>query len=177
MSKWRAASGRVAGIRAFSAGQCSSGPNINHITHDWYLSVLTSSAPADLARASLARILAKASETMARCDFEIIDDDQDEPAEKHMYMLQTLTVPELTRMVTGTTSSESVPDLLAEAARICKGVYHEDGIQVRCVAVWLHAARLKPLVMQQLGPPVVFGTVRATAHTSSGDAAAEGFSA
>ena len=72
---------------------------------------------------------------MAHCDFEVIDDDQDKPTENHMYMLQTLTVPELTRMVTCATSSEAVADLLAEAARICEGVYHEDGIQVRCAAV------------------------------------------
>ena len=62
---------------------------------------------------------------MADCDFEIIDDDQDNPTDNHMYMLQTLTSPELTRMVTGTTSSEAIVDLLAEVARICKDVYHE----------------------------------------------------
>ena len=99
---------------------------------------------------------------MVRCDFEVIDDDQDKPTENHMYMLQTLAAPELTRMVTGTTSSEAVADLFAEVARICKDVYHEDGIQTRCVAVWLHTARLKPLVMKQLGPPVVFTTCNST---------------
>ena len=96
---------------------------------------------------------------MARCDFKIFNDDQDKTTENHMYMLQTLTVPELTRMVTGTTSSEDFADLLADVARICKDVYHEDGIQTRCVAEWLHSARLRPLVMKQLGPPVVFATV------------------
>ena len=121
-----------------------------------------------------ARILSGA---MVRCDFEVIDDDQDKPTENHMYMLQTLTVPELTRMVTGATSSEAVADLLAEAARICEGVYHEDGIQARCVAVWLHAAKLKPLVMKRLGPPVVFATARATGHTSDGGSAGEELSA
>ena len=114
---------------------------------------------------------------MARCDFEVIDDDQDKPTEHHMYMLQALTVPELSRVVAGTTCSEAVADLLAEAARICKDVYHEDGIQVRCVAVWLHAAKLKPLVMKRLGPPVVFATARATGHTSDGGSAGEGLSA
>ena len=114
---------------------------------------------------------------MARCDFKIINGDQDKPAENHMYMLQTLTAPELTRMVIGTTSSEAVADLLAEAARICKDVYHEDGIQTRCVVVWLHAARLKPLVMKQLGPPVVFTTARFAGQTSDGGAAGEELSA
>ena len=95
---------------------------------------------------------------MADCDFTIIDDDQDKPTENHMYMLQTLTSPELTRIVIGATSSEATSELHAEATRICKDVYHEDGLQTRCVAVWLHAARLKPLVMKQLGPPVPFAT-------------------
>ena len=83
----------------------------------------------------------------------------------------------LTHMVTGATSSDVVEDLLAEAARICEGVYHEDGIQVRCAAVWLHAAKLKPLVMKRLGPPVVFATARATGHTSDGGSAGEELSA
>ena len=113
---------------------------------------------------------------MARCDFKIIDDDRDRPTEPHMYMRQTLTVPELTRLVAGTTPSESAADLLAEAARVCKDVHHEYGIPARCVAVWLHAARLKPTVMEQLGPPV-FGTVRASARPSMGGATAEGLSA
>ena len=95
---------------------------------------------------------------MADCDFTIIDDDQDRPTENHMYMLQTLTSPELTRIVIGATSSEASADLHAEVTRICKDVYHEDGLQTRCVAVWLHAAKLKPLVMKQLGPPVSFAT-------------------
>ena len=34
---------------------------------------------------------------MARCDFKIFNDDQDKTTENHMYMLQTLTVLELTR--------------------------------------------------------------------------------
>ena len=114
---------------------------------------------------------------MARCDFEVIDDDQDKPSEHHMYMLQALTVPRISRVVTGTTCSEAVADLLAEAARICKDVYHEDGIQVHCVAVWLHAARLKPLVMEKLGPPVLLATMRARAHPVNHGAAAEGPSA
>ena len=99
---------------------------------------------------------------MARCDFEIIDNDQDEPADTHMYVLQapadthTYEQRRLTRIVTGTTTSEAVVDLTEEAAQMCRDVYNEDGIQLRCVAVYLHAARLKPLVMKNLGPPVVF---------------------
>ena len=42
---------------------------------------------------------------MARCDFEVIDDDQDKPTENHMYMLQTLTSPELTRIETSPTTT------------------------------------------------------------------------
>ena len=125
----------------------------------------------------LQQVLETGPGAMARCDFEVIDDDQDKPSEHHMYMLQALTVPELSRVVTGTTCSEAVADLLAEAARICKDVYHEDGIQVRCVAVWLHAARLKPLVMEQLGPPGLLATMRAPVHPGNGGAAAEGLSA
>ena len=71
-----------------------------------------------------------------------------------MYMLQTLTSPELTRVVIGSTSSEATADLHAEATRICKDEYHE----TRCVAVWLHAARLQPLVLKKLGPPVSLAT-------------------
>ena len=67
-----------------------------------------------------------------------------------MYVLQTLTVPELTRMVARNTPGEAAADLPAEAAHICKDVNTEDGIQARCVAVWLHAAKLKPLVMERL---------------------------
>ena len=57
---------------------------------------------------------------MSDCDFKIIDDDQDNPTDNHMYMLQTLTSPELTRVVTGSTSSEATADLHAEATRICR---------------------------------------------------------
>ena len=96
------------------------------------------------------------SGAMADCDFTIIDDDRDKPTENHMYMLQTLTSPELTRIAIGATSSEATADLHTEVTRICKDVYHEDGLPTRCVAVWLHAARLKPLVMKKLGPPVSF---------------------
>ena len=39
----------------------------------------------------------RGSGAMANCDFTIIDDDQDKPTENHMYMLQTLISPELTR--------------------------------------------------------------------------------
>ena len=67
----------TSGQRAFEERQRSSGPNINHGTHGWYLSVLTSFAPADLAHASLARILETGSGAMARCDFKIFSDDQD----------------------------------------------------------------------------------------------------
>ena len=95
---------------------------------------------------------------MSDCDFKIIDDDQDNPTDNHMYMLQTLTSPELTRVVIGSTSSEATADLHAEATRICKDEYHEVGLQTRCVAVWLHAARLQPMVMKMLGPPVSFAT-------------------
>ena len=95
---------------------------------------------------------------MADCEFEIIDDDQDNPTDNHMYMLQTLTSPELTRVVIGSTSSEATADLHAEATRICKDEYHKVGLQTRCVAVWLHAARLQPLVLKKLGPPVSFAT-------------------
>ena len=95
---------------------------------------------------------------MADCDFEIIDDDQDNPTDNHMYMLQTLTSPELTRVVIGSTSSEATADLHAEATRICKDEYHEVGMQTRCVAVWLHAARLQPLVQKKLGHPVTLAT-------------------
>ena len=94
---------------------------------------------------------------MSDCDFKIIDDDQDNPTDNHMYMLQTLTSPELTRVVIGSTSSEATADLHAEATRICKDEYHEVGLQTRCVAVWLHAARLQPM-MKKLGPPVSFAT-------------------
>ena len=99
---------------------------------------------------------------MARCDFEIIDNDQDEPTDTHLYVLQdaadtdTYVQRRLTRMVTGNTTSEAVVDLREEASQMCRDVYNEDGIQLRCVAVYLHAARLKPLVMKNLGPPVVF---------------------
>ena len=117
------------------------------------------------------QVLETGPRAMARCDFEVMKDDQDMPTEHHMYMLQALTVPDLTRIVTGTTSSEAFADLLAESARICKDVYHEDGIQVHCVAVWLHAARLKPLVMEQLGPPVLLATTRVPAHSGNGGAA------
>ena len=109
----------------------------------------------------------------ARCDFKIIDDDQDMPTENHMYVLQTLTSPELTRVVTGTTSSEAVVDLLVEESRIRNDIYHADGFQMRCVAVWLHAARMKPLVMRELGPPVVAATTHFTGRTSDGGAAGE----
>ena len=95
---------------------------------------------------------------MADCDFKIIDDDQVNPTDNHMYMLQTLTSPELTRVVTGSTSSEATADLHAEATRICRDEYHEVGLQTRCVAVWLHAARLQPLVQRKLGPPVSLAT-------------------
>ena len=98
---------------------------------------------------------------MSDCDFKIIDDDQDNPTDNHMYMLQTLTSPELTRVVIGSTSSEATADLHAEATRICKDEYHEVGLQTRCVAVWLHAARLQPLVLKdlkKLGPPVSLAT-------------------
>ena len=95
---------------------------------------------------------------MSECDFEIIDDDQGNPTNNHMYMLQTLTSPELTRVVIGSTSSEATADLHAEANRICKDEYHEDGLQTRCVVVWLHAARLQPLVQKGLGPPVSLAT-------------------
>ena len=99
---------------------------------------------------------------MARCNFEIIDNDQDKPTDTHMYVLQqatdtdTYVQRQLTRIVTGNTTSEAVADLLEEAAQMCRDVYNEDGIQLRCVTVFLHAARLKPLVMKNLGPPVVF---------------------
>ena len=87
---------------------------------------------------------------MSDCDFKIIDNDQDNPSDNHMYILQTLTSPELTRIVIGATSSEATADLHAEATRICKDEYHEVGLQTRCVAVWLHAARLQPLVLKKL---------------------------
>ena len=101
---------------------------------------------------------------MARCDFEIIDNDQDKPTDNHMYVLQapadtdtdTYVQRRLTRIVTGNTTSEAVADLLEESAQMCRDVYDEDGIQLRCVTIFLHAARLKPLVMKNLGPPVVF---------------------
>ena len=99
---------------------------------------------------------------MARCDFEIIDNDQDEPADTHMYVLQAPTDThmyvqrQLTRIVTGNTTSEPVVDLLEEAAQMCRDLYNEDGIKLRCVTVFLHAARLKPSVIENLGPPVVF---------------------
>ena len=99
---------------------------------------------------------------MARCDFEIIDNDQDEPTDTHMYLLQapadthTNVQRRLTRIVTGNTTSEAVVDLLEEAAQMCRDVYNEDGIQLRCVTVFLHAARLKPLVMKNLGRIAVF---------------------
>ena len=99
---------------------------------------------------------------MACCDFEIIDNDQDEPTDTHMYVLQvptdtnTYAQRRLTRIVTGSTTSEAVVDLLEDATQMCRDVYNEDGIQLRCVTVFLHAARLKPLVMKNLGPPVVF---------------------
>ena len=106
---------------------------------------------------------------MADCDFEIIDDDQDNPTDNHMYMLQTLTSPELTRVVIGSTSSEATADLHAEATRICKDEYHEVGLQTRCVAVWLHAARLQPLVQKKLGPPVSLATSGAATFVLAGD--------
>jgi hypothetical protein len=90
-----------------------------------------------------------------------------------MYVLQTLTSPELTRVVTGTTSSEAVVDLLVEESPTRNAIYHADGFQMRCVAVWLHAARLKPLVMRELGPPVVAATTHFTGRTSDGGAAGE----
>ena len=99
---------------------------------------------------------------MARCDFEIIDNDQDKPTDTHMYVLQApadtdaYVQRQLTRIVTGNTTSEAVADLREEAAQMCRDVYDEDGIQLRCVTVFLHAARLKPVVMKNLGPPVVF---------------------
>ena len=99
---------------------------------------------------------------MARCNFEIIDNDQDKPTDTHMYVLQapadtdTYVQRQLTRIVTGNTTSEAVADLIEEAAQMCRDVYDEDGIQLRCVTVFLHAARLKPLVMKNLGPPAVF---------------------
>ena len=68
---------------------------------------------------------------MADCDFTIIDDDQDKPTENHMYMLQTLTSPELTRVVIGSTSNEPTADSTAEAARICKDEYDEHDLCCR----------------------------------------------
>ena len=65
---------------------------------------------------------------MSDCDFKIIDDDQDNPTDNHMYMLQTLTSPELTRVVIGSTSSEATADLHAEATHICKDAYHKVGL-------------------------------------------------
>ena len=107
---------------------------------------------------------------MSDCDFKIIvDDDQDNPTDNHMYMLQTLTSPELTRVVTGSTSSEATADLHAEATRICKDEYHEVGLQTRCVAVWLHAARLQPLVQRKLGPPVSLATNGAATFVLASD--------
>ena len=99
---------------------------------------------------------------MAHCDFEIIDNDQDKPTDAHMYVLQAPAVTDtcaqrqLTRIVTGNTTSEAVADLIEEAAEMCRDVYDENGIQLRCVTAFLHAARLKPLVMKNLGPPAVF---------------------
>ena len=96
---------------------------------------------------------------MVDCDFKIVDDDdQDSPTDNHMYMLQTLTSPEVTRVVIGSTSSEATADLHAEATRICKDEYHEVRLQTRCVALWLHAARLHPLVLKKLGPPASLAT-------------------
>ena len=103
--------------------------------------------------------------------------DQDKPAENHLCMPQTLIVPELTRVVTGHTSGEAAVHFPTEGVRICKDVYHEDGIQVNCVAAWLHAVRLKPPAMEKFGPPAWLATMRAPVHLGNCGAAAEGLSA
>ena len=80
---------------------------------------------------------------MARCDFEIIDNDGHKPWANHLYLLEAVEGPMLKRLAVGSTPDEATSVLLAESARMRQTCEEVSGLQTRCFKVWLHGAYLK----------------------------------
>ena len=76
---------------------------------------------------------------MARCDFEIIDNDRRKPLANHLYLLEVVEEPMLKRFAVGSTPDEATSVLLAESARMRQSCEEESGLQTRCLAVWLRS--------------------------------------
>ena len=80
---------------------------------------------------------------MARCDFEIIDNDRHMPLTNHLYLLEVVEGPMLKRLAVGSTPDEATSVLVAESARMRQSCEDESGLPTRCLAaVWLHGAYL-----------------------------------
>ena len=88
-------------------------------------------------------------------DFEIIDDDLHMPLANHLYLFQLVGVPDLKKLVVGSTSNEAASDLHAEIARMRRAFEDDNGLHTRCLAVWIHGAYLKDGLEAQLDRQLV----------------------
>ncbi|MDP7290810.1 MAG: hypothetical protein QF497_01160 [Verrucomicrobiota bacterium] len=108
---------------------------------------------------------------MARCDFEIIDNDRRKPLANHLYLLEVVEEPMLKRLAVGSTPDEATSVLLAESARMRQSCEEESGLQTRCLAVWLHGAYLKEdveaVLDEKLVPRVLAASTPAPTQTTS----------
>ena len=80
------------------------------------------------------------------CDFEIIDTDQHKPRASHLYLFEVVGAPMLKKLIVGSTRSEATSALNAESATLRRVLEEENGIQTRCIAIWLHCAYMKDVI-------------------------------
>ena len=91
----------------------------------------------------------------SECDFKIIDDNRHMPLASHLYLFELVAVPDLKKTVVGSISNEAASDLHAEIALMRRACEDENGLQTRCLAVWLHGAYLKESLEAQLDERLV----------------------
>ena len=83
-------------------------------------------------------------------EFEIYDDDRHRSQTAHLYLFEIIGAPKLMKSVAGTTGNRAASALQAEITRMTEAEEANSGVQIRCVAVWLHGAYKKKAIETEL---------------------------